>query len=225
MLNLLRNKNFRIWGFGAIVVVALVWLGINFSSANAGTSTANTEGKVVSLEVASTIEASGSLEAQPFAALDWKTGGVVETVNVKPGDFVNAGDVLLELQPSSTSASIVSAQADLVTAQKNLEDLLTSNTDFAQAVIDLKDAQEKYNDAADYLTYLQNEKKIPQTETRSYLQQTPRGYQYVYKTKSFKGPATEDMLTDAENDLALKKAKLEDAQREYDFSLETIHRM
>jgi HlyD family secretion protein len=47
------------------------------------------------------------------------------------------------------------------------------------------------------------------------LQNTPKGYQYVYKTKSFKGSATQDMLIEAQNDLALKKAKYEDAERAY----------
>jgi HlyD family secretion protein len=35
---------------------------------------------------------------------------------------------------------------------------------------------------------------------------------YFYKTKTFKGPAPEDWIIEAENDLALKKAQLEDAQ-------------
>ena len=42
---------------------------------------------------------------------------------------------------------------------------------------------------SDYLDYLQNADKVPQTETRSYLVQTWRGYEYRTKTKHFKGPA------------------------------------
>lgn len=217
MLNLLKNKNFRNWGIGAIVVIAFVWIGVSFSSASASDSTATTEAKVITLNTAETIEASGSLETQPFAALDWKTSGVVAAVNVKPGDFVKAGDILLTLQPSSTSASIASAQADLVTAQKNLEDLLNSDTDRAQAAIDLKDAQEEYDNAVRYLNYLKYNKKIPLTDAKVYLVKTPSGWKYDYShVKSYKGPATENMLTDAENDLALDKSQLEDAQREYD---------
>jgi len=124
--------------------------------------------------------------------------------------------VLLTLQPASTSASVASAQSDLVTAQKNLEDLLASNLDRAQAVIDLKDAQEAYDEAYRYRRYLENEDRIPQTETKVHLQQTPKGYMYVTKTKTFKGPATEDMIIEADNDLGLKKAKLEEVQRTFD---------
>jgi HlyD family secretion protein len=57
---------------------------------------------------------------------------------------------------------------------------------------------------------------VPQTETRSYLVQTWKDYEYRYKTKSFKGPAPQDWIIEAENDLALKKAKLDEAQRAYD---------
>ncbi len=215
-MNFLKDKKIGNLGIAAIVMIVaiLVWFG--FSSTNTVNATPDTEAKVVALDLAETIEASGSLEAQPFARLDWKTSGVIEAVNIKPGDFVKAGDILVTLQPSSTSASIVSAQADLVTAQKNLEDLLHSGTDGAQAAIDLKTAKEDYDRAASYYQYLQTSKKIPLTTTELELQQTPNGYQYVYKTKSFKGSATEDMLIEAQDNLALKQAEYEDAQRTYD---------
>ena len=216
MLKLFKNKNFRNWGIGIVIAGTLVWLGVSFFSANAGSTTVSTEGNVVLLEVSEMIEASGSLDAQPFAALNWKTSGVVEKVNVKPGDQVKAGDVLLVLQPASTSASIVSAQADLVNAQQDLEDLLNSKTNLAQAVVDLKEATEVYEKAEQYLVYLQKDQKIPQTETRRVLINTPFGYQYEYRTKYSKGPAPQDWIVEAENDLLLKKSQLEDAQTEYD---------
>jgi multidrug efflux pump subunit AcrA (membrane-fusion protein) len=127
ILNLWKNKKLRNWSIAVITMMVVILVGLGFSSANAVSATANTEAKVVVLNVAETIEASGSLEAQPFASLDWKTSGVVEAMNVQPGDFVKAGDILLTLQPSSTSASIASARADLIEAQKNLEDVLNSD--------------------------------------------------------------------------------------------------
>ncbi len=216
ILNLLKDKKIRNWSIAIVAVVVLVTVSFGFLSTGTGNAAVATEAKVTSLNVSETIEASGSLEAQPFARLDWKASGVVQAVNVQAGDFVKAGDILVTLQPSSTSASIVSAQADLVTAQKNLEDILNSGTDAAQAAIDLKTTKEDYDNADGYYKYLQTSKKVPLTTTELELQNTPRGYQYVYKTKSFKGSATEDMLIEAQNDLALKKAKFEDAQRTYD---------
>jgi HlyD family secretion protein len=215
-MNFLKNKKVRNWVIAIALAAAAVMVGSMVSPANAGDLAAEAAADVVSINIAQTVEASGTLEAQPFARLSWKTGGIVQKVNVQAGDQVHAGDILVELQPASTTAAIASAQADLVTAQKNLEDLLASNTDFAQAAIDLKELREEYQDAADYLDYLRNDRRVPQTETKLILHSTPKGYQYEYKTRSFKGPATEDMLIEAENDLALKQARYEDARRRYD---------
>lgn len=213
-----KNKKVRNWLIAMIAVIVIVPLALRMiSPAAASTETVNTEEKVVSLEVAQTIEASGTLDAQPFASLTWKTSGVVESVNVQPGDLVKAGDVLLALQPSSTSASIVAAQADLVNAQEKLEDLLSSGTALAQAEIDLKNAQEEYDDAVYYLKYLQNDDRIPQTEYSAKLVSNNRnGWTYEYELNNFKGPAPQEWIDDAEDDVALKKGQLEDAQREYD---------
>ena len=215
MLNLWNNKKVRNWAIAGVVVIAVILMAWRFSPARANNPTAAIPATVTSLDVAETIEASGSLEAQPFASLSWKTSGVVESLNVKPGDFVKADSILLTLDPTSVSASIVSAQADLVTAQKNLEDLLTSGTSLAQAAIDLKNAQEDFNDAENYLHYLQTDSKVPQTIYSAKLVKSGNGWKYDYTTENFKGPAPEDWIVEAENDLALKKAELEDKQREY----------
>jgi HlyD family secretion protein len=212
-----KNRSIRNWVI--VIVVALIALLAvrTFASAKTNTATVTAEGKVVLLTSAETIEASGSLQAKPFAALNWKTGGVVEKVNVKAGDLVKAGDILATLQPASTSASIVSAKADLVNAQVKLRDLLTSGTALAQAKIDLKDAQEAYTKADNYLKYLNTSQYVPQTIYTAKLVATGRnGWKYEYDTRNFKGPAPEVWIVEAENDLALKKGKLNDAQQTYD---------
>lgn len=214
-MNAIKNKKIIAWGIAAAVVIGglAAW---SYFSVNAGSAAVSTEANVVALDVAETIEASGSLEAQPFASLNWKADGTVEVVNVRPGDFVKAGDILLTLDPTSTSSNIVSAQADLVNAQETLDNLLKSGTDLAQAAIDLKDAREDYADAVYYLQYLQNNKRVPQTKYLAKLVKQGDGWTYDYDTETFRGPAPEDWIIEAGNDLALKKAKYDDAQREYD---------
>jgi len=86
----------------------------------------------------------------------------------------------------------------------------------AQAVIDLKQAKEDFDKADDYLNYLQNSKKVPQSETKLFLETKRNTWMYVYKTKTFKGPAPEDWIIEAQNDLALKKAKMDETQKTYD---------
>ena len=215
MSNVLKDRKFWWIAAGAVVVLALL-VGLMTKRANASDSAAADTAQVVSLTLTETVDTTGSLEAEPFASLNWKTGGTVAKVNVEPGDFVKAGDILLTLDPTSTSASIVSAQADLITAQENLDDLLNSGTDLAQAAINLKDAKEDYEKAEDYLTYLQTDQRVPQTKYLARLVRQGNGWKYEYETETFRGPAPEDWIIEAENDLALKKAKYEDAQREYD---------
>jgi HlyD family secretion protein len=213
---ILNGRKARYWIIGLTVVLLALFVFLRFNSARASNATSESPASVVSLKVAQTVEASGSLDAQPAANLTWNTGGVVDTVNVKAGDKVKAGDVLMKLRTTSVSSNIISAQADLVTAQKDLENVKSSSTDLAQATIDLKDAQEAYDKAANYLQYLQNSRKVPQSETKLFLETKRNSWMYVYKTKTFRGPAPQDWIVEAQNDLGLKKGKLEDAQRTYD---------
>ena len=214
MSKLIKNK--KIWWIAAGVVVILALLLGSLSSVNASDSAEAETAQVVSVTLTETVDSTGSLAAEPFANLNWKTSGTVAVVNVQPGDFVKAGDILLTLDPTSTSASIVSAQADLITAQENLDNILNSGTDLAQAAIDLKEAKEEYEDTEYYLKYLQNDNSIPQTKYLARLVRQGNGWTYKYETETFRGPAPEDWIIEAENDLALKKAQYEDAQREYD---------
>ena len=216
--NVLKRKKVRNRVIVLILVLIAVLVALRSNPARADIAPSEVAGTVVSLNVADTVEVSGSLEAQPFASLTWNTSGVVEEVYVKAGDKVKAGDALMKLKVNSVSSSIISAQADLVTAQKDLEDLLvTSDADLAQAVIDLRDAKQAYERAANYVEFLERSKTTRQMQSQTFIEDVNRGgKKYVFKTKEFKGPAPEDWIIEAENDLALKKAQLEDAQRTYD---------
>ena len=164
----------------------------------------------------STIIAEGRLEPVGYAEVAYNSAGIISEVAVSEGQEVKKGDALVRLG-GAMDKTYAAAQLELVTAQQEYDNLLhSSGTEAAQAVIDLKAAQEDFDKAENYLKFLQESKKVPQTETRSSLVQTWKGFEYRYKTKSFKGPAPEEWITDAQNDLALKKAKLEEAQRTYD---------
>ena len=185
------------------------------SAGNAPTATATPE-VVETVGGESTIIAEGRLEPVHYAEIAFTASGRISNILVSEGQTVSQGEELIRLGDASDT-QYAAAQLELVSAKKALTDLNnTAGTDLAQAVIDLKDAQEEYNDALDYLDYLQNADKIPQTQNRTYLVQTWRGYEYRTKTKHFKGPAPADWLIEAENDLNLRKAELDAAQRAYD---------
>lgn len=158
----------------------------------------------------------GRLEPIRYAEIAFNASGIVSDVPVEEGQAVKQGDPLLRLGGESDT-QYAAAQLELASAEKALNDLQnTGASDLAQTVIDLKDAQEEYNDAVDYLDYLQNDQKVAQTETRQFLMRTWRGWFYRTKTKHFKGPAPEDWLIEAQNDVNLKKARVDELQRAYD---------
>lgn len=198
------------------IIIVLSILLLSSCGAASEASSNVTPTAIPPVEADTTVIAEGRIEPIHDAEIAFNTGGVIGEVLVDKGEQVKKGEPLIRLGDASDT-NYAAAQFELGSAQKALDDLLnSSSTDLAQAVIDLKDAQEAYGRADDYLRYLQNSRKVPQTETRLYLIQTWKGYQYRTRTKYYKGPAPEDWIIEAQNDLALKKAELEDAQRVYD---------
>lgn len=100
------------------------------------------------------VGATGMVRAVQSANLTWQTSGRVEKVNFKIGDAVKADDVLASLVQTSMSQGVILAQADLVSAQKNLTDLLASNTALAKAEQDLANAAQAVHDAQDKVNSL-----------------------------------------------------------------------
>jgi HlyD family secretion protein len=200
-----------------LMLITLLGLSLLITACSGAKSATTATPEAVSTVKADTgVVAEGRLEPVRYAEIAFTASGVVSEVLVEEGQQVKKGQPIIRLGDASDT-QYAAAQLELVTAQKALNDLLNaSGTDLAQAVIDLRDAQENFDKADDYLHYLQASKKVPQTETRTFLVQTWKGYEYQYKTKSFRGPAPEDWIIEATNDLALKKAKLDEAQRTYD---------
>ncbi|MDQ3005323.1 MAG: efflux RND transporter periplasmic adaptor subunit [Chloroflexota bacterium] len=197
----------------------LIWVFVLALPACGGQQTVQTPPPVAPVSVKPDgIIAEGKLKPGQAANLSFQARGMVEEVTVKIGDQVNKGEVLARLaNASEAEAQLASANLEMISAQQALNELLdTSGAELAQVVIDLKEAVEAYDKADDYLKYLQDSKKVPQTETRTFLVQTSRGYEYRTNTKHFKGPAPEDWIIEAENDLALKKANLEELQSTYE---------
>lgn len=157
-------------------------------------------------ELSAMVGATGTVRSIQSATLTWQAGGIVETVNAQLGDSVREGDVLAVLEQSSLSQNIILAEADLVSAQQALDDLLNSDTDRANTVITLRDAQDAYDDAVEYRQSLEGKIDI----------------QYVVwvdglpKAKARRGYADETQKAKADEDVALKKGQLEDARRAYE---------
>lgn len=80
-----------------------------------------------------TVGATGIVRANQTAVLAWQASGIVEQIQVQVGNLVDADQILAVLQRTSLSQNIILAQADLVNAQKALEELDDTELALAQA--------------------------------------------------------------------------------------------
>jgi HlyD family secretion protein len=143
-----KGKKTPIWWILGIVVLAIVAY-VVYSTLQARAKAASTyqTTTIARGTLTATIGATGNVYANQTAILAWQTSGSVQVVNVKVGDMVKAGDVLASLSETSLSQNLILAQADLVTAQQNLDTLMSSSTQKAQAQLNLVTAQKNYDSA------------------------------------------------------------------------------
>jgi HlyD family secretion protein len=162
-----------------------------------------------------TIGATGTVRAQQSATLVWQAAGTVESVNADVGATVKTDDVLAELAKSSLPQTVILAQADLVSAQKALDDLNNSSTSLAQAAVDLRDAQDAYDKALNYYDSLF---KPYSYDKLIYLRKvTPFGVKMIPEIRKVKvKQGDEETIQKAKEDMDLAEAKVNDAQRTYD---------
>ena len=161
-----------------------------------------------------TVGATGTVRARQTATLVWQTTGTVENVNVQIGDQVKSDEVLASLSKTSLSQNLILAEADLVSAQQAMKDLLESDTARAQAWIALRAAEDAFEKAYDYRDALNY--PVRKTQVILVKESTPYGFVDVPRTKTYKVEGTEKEIEKADADLALKEAKYEDAKRAYE---------
>ena len=136
-------------------LIMLAGLGLLISACSTPSSAATATPETITTVIADTaIIAEGRLEPIHFAEIAFTASGRISDILVQEGQPVTQGDELIRLGDASDT-QYAAAQLELVSAEQALNDLNnTAGTDLAQAVIDLKDAQEEYDDALDYLEYL-----------------------------------------------------------------------
>ena len=92
------------------------------TTASLNTTTAQTGTLVAS------VAASGALASPQTGSVSWQAPGTVGKVNVKVGQVVKAGDILMQMDPSNLDTSFVQTQATLLTDQTALATLLAGPT-------------------------------------------------------------------------------------------------
>ncbi len=136
-----------------LVIIAIIGAGIFFlqpralPAAQAKPAPSYQTAPLQSGSLTSTISLSGAVRARQTATLTWLTSGNVASVPVVKDQTVEKGVLLAALDPGSLPQSVILAQATRVSAQKTLENLLTTNQARANAELALVKAQKALDDA------------------------------------------------------------------------------
>ncbi len=99
-------------------------------------------GLVSTVTITDQVETSGNLSADKLTTLKWGTSGVVEEVKIQVGDQVKMDQILASLRLDSVESEIVAGQADLASAQRDLQEMLDSGTSLAEAQLNVVNARE-----------------------------------------------------------------------------------
>jgi HlyD family secretion protein len=156
-----------------------------------------------------TIGVTGGVRPNQSVILRWQTSGTVESISVEIGSMVTNGDELARLVQTSLPQSVILAQADLVSAEQALDDLLNSNIEQARALEAIEAAQNSLEDALNPdLKYAQaleaiakTQKAVEDAETDLNNSQSSAGQVYI---------------DEAEAELVLLKDELDKAQANFD---------
>jgi HlyD family secretion protein len=134
-----------------------------------------------------TVGATGTVHADQSALLTFQTSGTVGNVNVELGQDVSEGEVLTSLIRSSLPSAIILAEADYVSAQRALDDLLNSEQERAAAQLALAQAEDALESA-----------------------------QYKYTVRQEGNRASENTIDQAQANLTLAEKEVESAKAVFD---------
>ncbi len=181
------------WSVILLVIIGIVAVVIVRNNNARNAANANVQTQVLKKgDLTAIVGATGTVHAKQSATLLWQTNGRIEEINAEVGDKVKMDQVLATLAQSSLSQSIILAQSDLVTAQRNLDDLLNSQTAIAQAQLNLANAQENYDKVR---------------------------WNAVYANKARE--TNENTLDAARARVVIAQKRVDDAQKDYDSFVET----
>ena len=148
----LTKRNTILLAVAAVIIAAgAIWY---FGFRSTSTTPAYTLAAVEEKTVTDTVETTGNLSAARLSQLKWGTTGVIEEVSVQVGDKVKKDDRLASLLATSVSSDVITAQANLASAQQDLDNLTKSGVTLAQAVQNVLEAKKNVEEAENVYTAL-----------------------------------------------------------------------
>ncbi|MGD9091979.1 MAG: efflux RND transporter periplasmic adaptor subunit [Anaerolineales bacterium] len=159
-------------------------------------------------ELTATVGATGVVRANQTALLTWQTSGTVDEVKAEVGEQVSKDQVLATLELTSLPQTIILAQADLVSAQQALDDLLNSQLQQAQALQAVEDAEQALEDARDPV--------LSQAQAAEAVANAVKGVENAERAlRNAQSPASQSFIDEAEAELVLAKDRLDKAKEKF----------
>jgi multidrug efflux pump subunit AcrA (membrane-fusion protein) len=140
-LTYLNHRKLILYISGGFVLLLII---VTVTSVLTSRNTANTQIGYVAVShgnITESIDIVGSLKALPSATLLWESSGIVNTYNLSIGDKVSKDDILMNLEESSVSSTVLQAYSDLLDAQMELDNLIQANINLPEAAQAVADAE------------------------------------------------------------------------------------
>lgn len=168
-----------------------------------------------------TVGATGTVRPQQTAVIAWQTSGTVDLVSVQLGEVITAGHTLASLLPASLPQNVILAQSDLVTSQKQLDDLQNTQSASEQAKQNVNLSQQAVYDA---------ERALAPFDQKPYKDQLEKAKNTVVDKKDALDQAQKDFDPykdwDPSNDTyQTYQQKLTDAQIAYDEAVRQVNEL
>ena len=157
------------------------------------------------------VGATGVVRSNQSATIVWQTSGTVEEVLALVGDQVSKEEELATLTQTSLPQNVILAQAELVSAERALEDLVNSSLPQAQAQQAVEDAQDAIDLFLVNFAMQQSQAGVALANAQDALDDA----EYFWRSQQAGNRASGDIINAAEANLLLADSEVEKAQREF----------
>ena len=151
-------KIFKKKWFWIILAILIVLSGIIFFNFSSKKEISYVTEKAKISDLKQTVEVTGSVESADDIDLNFTTSGAIQSISVKVGDSIKAGQVLAALSAGDVASQVADAKANLELAKTNLAEVLAgaSTEDIKVTGEEVFSAESSYKAAQDSLKNLES---------------------------------------------------------------------
>ncbi len=207
---------------GVFVVAAVIaFIGLRSAAGRASSQSLDRTATIARGPIDVVVSGTGNIDPKAQADLTFSVNGNIGNIYVNVGDEVKAGDVLMDLDTASIDVSLIGAEADLVQAEQNLNDLLDENNwmlSLAEAQSALASAQDELH-TADYTLSVRSQGNRASAATIS----AQEGRVLLAKKALDQAKRRASSGTPDDHDSAQAAINLSNAQQDYNSAIRTLN--